>query len=254
MMRRSSRVLLWALPLIAVAAPLRAEQAGVDPKAAEILRASMRYVGGLQKFALETDNTIEVVLASGEKLQFENPVNLVVRRPDHLRAERVGDLVDQLFLYDGKRLTLLDRGRDYYASIDAPPTLDGALDLARDKLDIVAPAADLLYRDAYEALTKGATSGIDVGPAMVGGVRCHHLAFTLPEVDWQLWVEEGDKPLPRKFVITSKQVPGAPEFAVWMRKWDLSPSAPDDLFTFVAPKEAKQIEFLQVTTETPDAR
>jgi hypothetical protein len=250
------RLDLPALALTAAvlgAAPAPAEPAGVDPKAAEILRASMSYVGGLQRFALETDNSIEVVLESGQKLQFENPVKLVVRRPNHLRAERVGDLVDQLFLYDGKHLTLFDRGRGFYASVDAPPTLDGALDLALDRLDIVAPAGDLLYSDAYETLTKDATSGIDVGPAMVGGVRCRHLAFTLPEVDWQLWVQEGDQPLPRKFVITSKQQPSAPEFTVWMRTWDLSPSAPDDLFTFTAPEKAQQIEFLQLEKKTGDA-
>jgi hypothetical protein len=232
-------------------APARAEEARIEPRAAEILRAMTRYLNGLERFAVETDNAIDVVLESGQKLQFENPVKLSVKRPNRLRAERVGDLVDQVFFYDGAELTLHDRGRGYYATVAAPPTLDAALDFARDSLDIVAPAADLLYRDAFEALTQDASSGVYLGPSMVGGVRCHHLAFTGLEVDWQLWVQEGEQPLPRKYVITSKRVAGAPEFAVWMQRWDLGPPEADDAFRFVAPEQAQRIEFLELTAEKP---
>lgn len=237
---------LAALMAAAGAAPGSAEPA-LEPKALEILRASTQYLAGLERFSAETDNAIEVVLASGQKLQFENPAKVTVRRPDRFRAERVGDLVDQVFAYDGKSLTLYDRGRGYYATVPAPPTLDQALDLARDSLDVVAPAADLLYADAFEALTEDATSGVYLGPATVGGVRCHHLAFTGPEVDWQLWVQEGEQPLPRKYVITSKLVPGSPDFSVWIRRFDAAAAAPDDLFAFAPPAKAERIEFLKLT-------
>jgi hypothetical protein len=215
----------------------------------EILRASTSYLAGLERFAIETDNVIDVVLASGQKLQFENPAKVTVRRPDRFRAERVGDLVDQVFVYDGKGLTLHDRGRGYYATVAAPPTLEGALEFARNSLDVVAPAADLLDRDAFQVLTQAASSGVYVGPATVGGVRCHHLAFTGPEVDWQLWVQEGEQPLPRKYVITSKLEPGAPEFSVWLRRFDVAPATPDALFTFAPPEKAEQIEFLKLTEQ-----
>jgi hypothetical protein len=242
-------LLTGALAAVCAGGPRAAgAQPAIEPKAAEILRAATGYLGGLQRFSVETDNAIEVVLASGQKLEFENPVRVTVRRPDRLRAERVGDLVDQLFVYDGKSLTLHDRGRGYYATVAAPATLDAMLAFAQDSLDIVAPAADLLYADAYRLLTEDATSGIYVGPSTVGGVRCHHLAFTGPEVDWQLWVEDGAQPVPRKYVITSKLVPGSPEFSVRVRRLDPAAAAPDDLFAFSPPEKAERIEFLQLTT------
>ena len=248
MRRTNLRSLALTGLLLVTPQAVRTEPAAVEPRAAEILRAATSYVAKLERFAVDTDNAIEVVLESGQKLQFENPAKVTVRRPDRLRAERVGDLVDQAFFYDGKSLSLVDRGRGYYATVPAPPTIEGMLVFAQDSLDIVAPAADLLYRDAYEELTRDVSSGRYLGIAVVGGVRCHHLAFTAPDVDWQLWVQEGDQPLPRKYVITSKQVPGAPEFAVWMRRWDLAPKTEDAAFVFAPPEKARQIEFLQLTT------
>jgi hypothetical protein len=88
-----------------------------------------------------------------------------------------------------------------------------------------------------------------VGPSVVGGVKCTHLAFRGAEVDWQIWIEDGAKPLPRKFILTSKKVTGEPQFIVLIRSWDVGPKFTDKEFTFVPPKGAKKIEFLQLTAE-----
>jgi hypothetical protein len=55
-------------------------------------------------------------------------------------------------------------------------------------------------------------------------------------------------------VITSKQVAGAPGFAIWLRDWDLEPAAADALFRFEPPAEAQQIEFLKPAVEPGPAR
>jgi hypothetical protein len=78
----------------------------------------------------------------------------------------------------------------------------------------------------------------------VHGVKCHHLAFRGEEADWQIWIEAGDTPLPRKFVITSKWITAAPQFTTVMTKWDAASQLADDLFKFVPPKEAEKIDFL----------
>jgi hypothetical protein len=126
---------------------------------------------------VETRNTIEVVLTSGQKLQFGNASTAWVQRPNRLRAEREGDLVDQIFLYDGKSLTLYNPGQKYYATVAAPGTLDQILDFARTSLDVIAPGSDLLYANAYEILMENVTSRFVVGKGVVEGVRCDHLAF-----------------------------------------------------------------------------
>ena len=141
-----------------------------------------------------------------------------------------------------------------YATTAAPATIDETLDFAREKLDIIAPASELLYKNAAEKMLKASSSGFVVGPSVVAGVKTTHLAFRGPEVDWQIWIEDGDKPLPRKFILTSKQVKGEPEFTVVIRSWDVAPKLTDQEFSFTPPKGAKKIEFLQLTGDTAKAQ
>ncbi|KPK07071.1 MAG: hypothetical protein AMJ64_07575 [Betaproteobacteria bacterium SG8_39] len=227
-----------------------AQAAGVDPQAEKLLKASTDFLAAQKRFSVDTRSTLEVVLESGQKLQFDHAVRATMRRPNKLRAERVGDLIDQVFYYDGKSLTLYNPGAKFYATVAAPGTLEEMLDYAREKLDIVAPAGDLLYRNAFEILMTDVTDGFIVGKAAIEGARCVHLAFRAPHVDWQIWIEDGKRPLPRKLVITSRDVVNAPQFTTVMTKWKLAPKVSQRLFEFRPPKGAKKVEFLPLVGET----
>jgi hypothetical protein len=234
------------LVLLAAAWPTagRAQTSAVDPDAITLLRSSTDYLKGLKQFRVETDTVLEAVITTGEKLQFGHRVALTVQRPNRLRAERVGELVSQTFYYDGKSLSMNLPGDRYHATVAAPPSMEAMLDFARDKLHVIAPAADLVYGNAFERLTEGLTSAYIVSAAMVGGVRCVHLALRNAEVDWQIWIQQGDKPLPRKFVVTSKKMPQSPQFVVTMSKWDTAPKVSDAMFRFTPPKGSNKIDFL----------
>jgi hypothetical protein len=214
---RNKRMLRWGAALVFMLAALPgvvlAQSGGIDPQAEKLLKASTAFLASQKQFSVSTQNTIEAVLTSGQKLQFDNAATLLVQRPNKLRAERRGDLVDQTFLYDGKSLTLVNPGDKVYATVDAPGTVEGMLDFARDSLDIIAPAGDLIYSNAFDILMQDVTSGFVVGKSVVGGVRCDHLAFRTPQADWQIWIQEGKQPLPRKMVITSTDVENAPQFS-----------------------------------------
>jgi hypothetical protein len=229
---------------------VHSQSAGRDPQAEKLLRRMSDYLAGLQKFTVRTENTIEAVLTSGQKLQFNSPAMASVWRPNKLRADRQGDILNQEFFYDGKNVTLFNPKENLYATTSAPPTIDAMLDFAREKLDVIAPGAEFLYSNAAERMLKETTSGFVVGPSTVGGVKSTHLAFRGAEVDWQVWIENGSKPLPRKFILTSKKVAGEPQFTVLIRSWDLAPKLTEKLFTSTPPKGAKKIEFLQLTGET----
>jgi len=226
----------------------RAQSAAVEPRADQLLRKMSDYLGGLQQFTVQTENTLDVVLRSGEKIQFNSPAELSIRRPNKLRAHREGDIVNQEIYYDGKTLTLYNPDNKYYATVDAPPTIDAMIDFARAALDVFAPGGDLIYKNPYDILTEDVISVFYVGMSVVGGIKCHHLAFRDNEVDWQIWIEEGDKPLPKKFIVTTKWMTGAPQFTVTIRSWNLSPNLTEDMFTFVAPKDAQQIDFIRLTS------
>jgi len=183
---------------------------GIDAQAVKLLRTATKYLADQKQFSADTRSSIEVVLQSGQKIQFDHAAVLSVQRPNKLRAQRRGDLVDQAFYYDGKTLTLYNPEDGYYATLPAPGTIEEMLDYARESLDIVAPGGDLIYSDAFDILMADVTSGFVVGKSVVAGVRCDHLAFRAPQVDWQIWIQEGAQPVPRKLVITSTDIAGAP--------------------------------------------
>ena len=247
MRKRSFRRLLSATLLgsllSAAALPGMAHDA-MDPAAVDRLRQSLDYLGGMEAFSLEAHSSLEVVLLSGQKIQFDNASRLTVQRPNKLHAERLGDLVNQAFFYDGEQLTLHQVDAGFYATVAAPDSIEGMLDFARESLDIVAPAGDLIYADAFEILMEGVHTAFPVGTADVAGVPCDHLAFSAPGTDFQIWIQQGDRPLPRKLVITSRDVVNAPQFTVLIDAWDQTPELDAELFHFEPAEDAMVIDFM----------
>jgi len=230
--------------LVGFSLTVQAQTAGISADAQQLLKASTDFLASQQQFSTDTRNTLEIVLTSGQKIEFNHTATQSVQRPNKLRAERSGDLVDQLFVYDGQTLTLHNPQANAYAQVAAPDTLEGMLDFARETLDIAAPAGDILYQNAYDILMSEVTDSFVVGKAVIEGVLCDHLAFRAPHVDWQIWIQEGEQPLPRRLVITTRDVVNAPQFAVTMTNWNLQPTFDAQTFEFTPPADATNVDFL----------
>jgi hypothetical protein len=121
--------------------------------------------------------------------------------------------------------------------------VDELIDDVRDFTGAEFPGADLLFSDVYGQLSEPVENAIYVGSDIVDGIECHHLAFRTASVDWQLWVQKGPKPIPRKYIITSKWVTGAPQFQIRITDWNDSPVLKSDAFVFKAPEGAKTVNF-----------
>jgi len=234
---------LMLSPAWSAEAPKKAKAPDIEPKAVEVLKQMCDYLKNLQQFTVQAEITEDVLLTSGQRIQYARSVEASVRRPDRMRAESVGDTDNRQLVYDGKTITLMDRTKNFYTTITAPPELDAALEHATQAFNLRAPLADLIYTKAYEYLTEGVVSGFYVGMSKVQGVPCHHLAFREKDIDWQIWVEDGPTPLPRKFLITDKKAGGL-QFTAVFTKWNTSPQLEDSLFTFVAPAKAEKIDIL----------
>jgi hypothetical protein len=215
----------------------------VDPRATELVTSMARTLASLKAIRFATEYTVDVVLESGQKIQYGGASTTWLRRPNALRTERLGERASTLFIYDGTEVTLYAKPQNFYATREAPATLDALHDYALDRLDVTPPGVDLLYSDGGLGLLEGVTSGTYVGATTIAGRRCHHVAFRAPDVDWQLWIEEGERPLPCRYVITTLDVEHTPEMAVTYREWDTEPELSDELFTFTAPEGAKRIVF-----------
>jgi len=235
-----------SLLILSVSTPSVAQEkdASIDPKADSVLRQMSDYMDTLEQFTVRAENGMDTMLPSGQTLQLGRSMEISVRRPDRLRGNINGGRYDQEFYYDGKSITLFTKGVNYYATTETSPSIEAALDDAEESVGLVAPFADVISRNAYDNLIEDVTLGLYVGLSTVSGVECHHLAFRGEETDWQIWIENSEKPFPRKFMITSKWVTGAPRFVGLITGWDQSPDLKDSLFTFVAPEGAEEIEFL----------
>jgi hypothetical protein len=102
-----------------------------------------------------------------------------------------------------------------------------------------------MYLDAAEYLIDSQETILYLtDKARVAGADCHHLAIRGAESDIQLWVQEGDQPLLRKIIITSKWEGGSPRF-VSNLQWDTDPEFGADIFEFKVPEGATNIGFHQ---------
>jgi hypothetical protein len=217
----------------------RAQQA-VDPDAQAVLGAMTKYLGGLNAFTVEYAAADEVITAEGEKLQFLHSGEITLQRPGKLHAVRKGAAgVAEIFL-DGKTLFLYGKAANAFLQFDAS-SVDAAVD-AVHKLGFDAPGADFLSDKPLDPATTDMIGGTHVGMTFVDGVEVHQLAFRGKDVDWQLWVTAGDKPLPVRYVVTTKALAGAPQFILEMRKWNVAPQIDAAGFTFVAPQGATKLD------------
>lgn len=241
-----------------VAAPQAKEVRGgkskVEPKADALLRKMTADLASLKSFTFDADHATEVVTKEGQKLQVLASSTVAVQRPGKLRSDRKGRLGDVSLYYDGKALTVHGKRENLYATAKAPDTLDETIDFARGELELEAPAADLLYANAYPALMEDVVSGAYIDEAFIDGRTCHHLAFRGNEIDWEIWIEDGARALPCRFVITSKKVKGMPQYIVETRNWKVDPTLPATLFTFVPPPDAGRIDFLSVAKRQVSAK
>lgn len=225
-------------------------QDGIEPEAAKILKSMTDFLGAAETFSASYDSDHEIVTRSGQKLEFSASGKLEVERPGKFHAVRDGTLTSAEIFVDAGTVTVFDKTDNAYAQLSAPDNgIDGAIDEIRMETGLDISGADLLYSNAYEGLTTDAESGRLIGSAYVEGRETHHLAFRAKDVDWQIWIEDGDKPVPLKYVITSKWVTGAPQFTVVMSDWNIGQKIDPATFVFSPPEGATKLDSLR-TDET----
>lgn len=227
------------------AAPAGAAQADasgpVSRDARAILDAMTTYLRGLDSFSIESRSSRDEVVEFGYKLQNNEHATLLVQRPNKLRADVQGDVRNRSYVYDGAKLGIYSADDDAFISTPAPDTIAKLLDYLLDA-GVEMPLMDVLYQGANGTLTDAVRGGILVGDSIVDGVECDHLAFRQSNVDWQLWVEKGARPLPRKIVITTRYEVGDPQFQAVL-DWNLKPAITPTTFAFAPPKDATEVPF-----------
>jgi hypothetical protein len=208
----------------------------------KILKAMTDYVASQNVISATYDTDIEVITDDLQKIQFASSGQMLLSRPDKARVSRLGGYADVEMVFDGKTLTVLGKNLNKYAQMDSAGSIDQLVARLRNELGIAIPGADIILSRAYDELMADVLEAKHIGRGVIDGVECDHLAFRDNDVDWQIWIEVGNRPIPRKYVITSKAVTGAPQYTLRIKDWKTDVPIAADTFAFKPPANSQKVE------------
>jgi hypothetical protein len=227
-----------------VAASAHAQSTAVD--AQRILKAMSDYMAAQKSISLTFDSDVEIITKDLQKIQFASSGEILLARPSGFRLHRLGGYSESELLFDGKVATIYGASIKSYAQFEAPGTIDQLIDMLRQQYDIPAPFADLAGADVYQGLMEDVLDAKYIGRGIIDGIECEHLAFRNEDTDWQIWIQVGPNAIPRKYVITTKILTGAPQYTMRIKDWKTDIAVANDAFTFTPPADAKKVEISEM--------
>ncbi|MDH3669434.1 MAG: DUF2092 domain-containing protein [Paracoccaceae bacterium] len=238
--------------IVGVGSPSGARADEADAK--RLLKAMSDYMAAQKAISFGYDATLEVVSEDEQKLALASSGAVTLNRPDKIRATRSGGFADVEMSFDGKILTVMGKNLNIYAQTDVPGTVDHLVDELRDTYNRPLPAADLLLSNSYDALMLDVEDIKDLGSGVIGGVECDYLAFRAKEVDWQIWIAQGERPYPCRYTITSKLVTSGPQYTIQIRDWKTGGEVAAADFSFNNATNAEKVELknLEGADELPE--
>ena len=224
-----------------------------EEDAKRLLKSMSDYMAAQEVFAFNYDATLEVVTHDEQLLALASSGAVTVNRPDRIRAMRAGGFADVETSFDGKTLTLLGKNLNIYAQIEMPGTIDQLIEGLRSKYDRHLPAANLLLSNSYDVLMRDVVDIKDLGSGVIGGIECDYLAFRKKEIDWQIWIAQGERPYPCRYSITTKDLAGQPQYTIQISDWKTGDEVAATDFGFENATDAKKVELenLEGTGDLP---
>jgi hypothetical protein len=230
-----------AAPAATAAASPVADKPVVEPDAVKAIQRMSAYLQTLNAFELATDTSLDLVNTQGQRLTLDGTTHYKFRRPNGFMIDLRTDYKNRRFYFDGKQITVYAPDFGYYATIPGPPTVHEAIEMMSAKYGIKLPLDDLFrWNDPASKSAESLTSAFRVGSATVDGVETEHYAFREGDKDWQVWIEPGDKPLPRRLVIVDRSDPANPTYDAHLT-WKTGAAPGSDQFVFKPGHDDKRI-------------
>ena len=218
----------------------------VEPQALEVLRRMSTTLAEAKAFTYRSVSTVEVPAKTGQFITLFSTVEVALKRPDRLRAQLSGEAPHFDFYFDGTTASAFAPSTNVYSTVQAPPTIDAMLPALEQATGIRIVSAPLLVSDPYAMLTRDLSSGAIVGPTVINGRSCEHLAFQSPGINWEIWVESDQRALPWRVAVTFTDRPNFPRVLIGFLNWNLHPWLKAGDFAFRKPAGAREIPFVAV--------
>jgi hypothetical protein len=238
---------LALIPAMQAASELPKDGPRIDAHAVERLKAMCATLAGAPAFSFRSRSVLEVPATTGQLLTVFSTAEVSLQRPDKIHAKLGGEAPPFEFFYDGETVTAFAPATKAYSVAKAPPTIDAMMPSLVDETGIRFATAPLFFSDPFRVLGRGLTSAVVVGPVVIDGAACEHLAFRAPGVNWEVWIESGDRALPRRLAVTFTDRPDFQRTLVGFSHWNLHPGSwlgGDQNFVFHKPADAREVPFL----------
>jgi hypothetical protein len=223
-----------------------ADTAEVDDKQAmEILQNMAKTIAGAEQFSVTLTSSYDAPQAGGQMIEYGAIRNIQVKRPDKMRIEKLrSDGDERILVFDGKEIIVHNVTENIYAKAEKTGTVDDAVKHLVSVLKTPVPLARM-FRTTLPAELEQLVNGIDyVELNKLTGEPTDHLAVRTKDVDFQIWITQGEKPLPRRIVLTYKNFRGDPQFRADFSNWNLGARNVIGPFAYSPPKDAEQVPML----------
>ena len=215
----------------------------IEQKALHVLKQMSDALSSSPAYTFKALIMKEQVLPSGQKLQYDSTILVKMQRPNALFVNEISGTKKKTMWYHNTTFTLLDKKNNFYATTQTPGNTEDMLDFIMENQGVNMPLADFVFKDLYFDLTENILSGFYVAEVEVNGIKTHHLAFHQANVDWQIWIDAEGDPVPRKFVITYRNLDSVPQFFAFFKDWNLSADFNTSDFIFQPSEGAVKIDF-----------
>ncbi len=255
--------LLWAIlaPIPAAFGEEVGEGVKSDLKARELIRRVAEFYGGLDTVVVEATLSLKGAKEGEKPEAMSNTFSIAMRRPKQFAMAAKGDAIEMTVISDGDDLYTYDPQENEYTLEAAPDTLASILGLSGSGVVRVGTMimAELFRDEPYKILVGQVQAQHYLGEEEVNGAKYHHVRFVHDEIDWEMWIDAGEKPLVSKVAVDISKVLkniGAGQMRIDMgityKGWVINGELSDDTFTFVPPEGAQKVEPFQ-PQRGPDA-
>jgi hypothetical protein len=214
-------------------------------QARTILMGMCDYLAGQDKFTMTIHAGYDVVQDSGQKIEFRQVGKASIDRPKQmLVTSETSSGLKQRVIIDGSTITVADDVHQFYSQAAREGTLDDAIKYFVQDLKMRLPLAPIFMQQLPAEMKRRALQIDYVEFDNTLAVPTHHIAVQMASTDLQIWITDGDKPVPMRVILTYKEEDGAPQFWADFSDWNFAPQYDPATFTFVPSKDAKKIPFI----------
>jgi len=255
------RAIGCSLALLFAAGPLTAAE--VDAKSQKVIDDFGKFYAALKGFRVQTNVALHVE-QGGQKQDQDFAIKLAAERPNKLSFLLESAQGGAQIVSDGSEVSAYINAFQKYLVEKAPAAWDGLWKnpLVQGPMSFGNAATvtqAILSDDPAKKLLEKVSEVAYGGTEEVDGKKAHLLKASGDEMDWQLWIAEGDKPVVLKFLpdlgkALEKMAKASKQKSlgdlkvvntVSFKDWELDPKFDAEAFVFKAPEGVAKADSLQ---------